>query len=66
MILTLRHPDWKTPFGNTLAYGGFIILAEPIADEYTLNDFYGQEIIIRPASHYTDIFKKLEIEVVSF
>ena len=65
-MLTLRCPKKPTDQYKVGAHAGYILIAEPIGKETTINDHRGQSMFVRPASFYENIFKDLYLGVVHF
>ena len=65
MMLTLRCQKEKDEFYKGGAHAGYIILAEPIGKETTLNNYDGQSLMVRPAEWYETIFRDLGLDIVS-
>ena len=66
LMFTLRCPKKPTDQYKVGAHAGYILIAEPIGEETTINDHRGQSMLVRPVSFYENIYTDLGLGVVQF
>ena len=66
MMLTLRCPKNNDSFASVVTHSGYIIIAEPTGTEFSINNYNGQSMVIRPACFYDKLFDSLGLDIIRF